>query len=101
MPHLVLDEPRIPAGLEKVGGVRAAQGVDVDPFGEPELGAVAPDPAQERRLDDESAAFAGEQVEGTAVAAAVGEPVLEDARRPAPHREHAAALVGEERLDLP
>ena len=39
--HLVLNESRVPAILEKVGGVRASERMKVEAVGEAELPAVA------------------------------------------------------------
>lgn len=93
MAHLVLHEPRVPSSFEEVSGVRTTERVEIEPIGESQLLAVAPDPSDQSRLDDQSAAFAGEEVQGARITAAVGEPVLDDAGRPPPDSENAPRLV--------
>lgn len=101
MAHLVLYESRVPAGFEQVSGIGPAKRVQVESVGESQLVTVSAHPADQGRLDDEPAAFTREQVERVRFAAAVGEPVLEDAGGPPPDGEHAAWLVRRGPLGLP
>ncbi len=80
------------AGFEQVGGVGASEEVEVESAREAELFAVPSHSSDQGRLNDKASAPAWEQVERARVTAAVGEPVFEDARRPSPNGEHAAAL---------
>ncbi|MDR6508209.1 hypothetical protein J2805_003923 [Arthrobacter oryzae] len=53
---------------------------------------IAPEAPQEGGFDDESAAFAGEEVEGVKRSSAVGEPILEHAGGPVEDRQDAAGF---------
>ena len=84
---LVLDELGVPAVFDEVGDVGAAERMQIQPAGEFEIVAVAPESAQQGVLSDQGAALAGEQVDAVVeVGLAVGEPVGDDApvssRRP-------------------
>lgn len=90
--HLVLYEPWVPTGFEQVGGVGASEGVQVKPVGQAQFLVVPPHASDQRRHADQATAFAGEQVKDAGFTAAVGEPVLQDARCPSTDGEHAAWL---------
>lgn len=86
MSHLVLHEPRVPAGLEQVRGVGASERVKVEALREAQFLAVAADSSDQGGFDDETVAFAREEVECAGFTATIGEPVFEDAGRPVPDR---------------
>ena len=60
--HLVLDELRIPAVFDQVGGIRAAQRVQIQSVRQLQIPTVPAEPAQQRVLGDQRASLAGEQI---------------------------------------
>jgi len=90
---LVLNELGVPAVLDEVGDVGAAKRMQIQAFGQPEIIAVAPEPAQQGVLGDQRAPLAGEQIDAVVnIGLAVGQPVGNHLWCPIEDRQHGATL---------
>jgi hypothetical protein len=90
---LLLDEQRVPAGLDQVGDVGPAQRVELQRRVHTQRVALGREPSVDRRQPDPGTALRGPQ-RGRAVAGQhrpdLGDPLVQDLRHPPPDRQDAA-----------